>query len=161
MRSLHTATRHQPLCKPPQLKKSPCSKEDPPQPKTNKIIEILQAAQCSQKKKEIWVSTWGRISQLTGKWREVWKILAIYKGPVGRLKIILSESRLVASDSLRPHRLYRSWHSPGQNTGVSSLSLLQGIFPRQGSNPGLLHWRWILYQLSHKGRRRILGITWI
>ena len=31
------------------------------------------------------------------------------------------------------------------------LSLLQGIFPTQGSNPGLLHCRWILYQLSHKG----------
>ena len=37
-----------------------------------------------------------------------------------------------------------------QNTGVS-LSLLQGIFPTQGSNPGLLHCKWILYQLSHKG----------
>ena len=42
-------------------------------------------------------------------------------------------------------------NSPGQNTGVGSLSLLQGIFPIQGSNPGLLHCRQILYQLSHKG----------
>ena len=41
--------------------------------------------------------------------------------------------------------------SPGQNIGVGSLSLLQGIFPTQGSNPGLLHCRRILYQLSHKG----------
>ena len=32
------------------------------------------------------------------------------------------------------------------------LSLLQGIFPTKGSNPGLSHCRWILYQLSHKGR---------
>ena len=40
--------------------------------------------------------------------------------------------------------------SPGQNTGVGSLSLLQGIFPIQGSNPGLLHCRRILYRLSHK-----------
>ena len=38
-----------------------------------------------------------------------------------------------------------------QNTGVSSLSLLQGIFPTRESNPGLWHCRWILYQLSHKG----------
>ena len=38
--------------------------------------------------------------------------------------------------------------SPGQNTGVGGLSLLQGIFPTQGSNPGLPHCRWILYQLS-------------
>ena len=42
------------------------------------------------------------------------------------------------------------------NTGVSSLPLLRGIFPTQGSNPGLLHRGWILYQLSHKGSPRIL-----
>ena len=46
----------------------------------------------------------------------------------------------VMSDSLRPHGLYSPWNSLGQNTGVGSLSLLQGIFPTQGSNPG-----WILY----------------
>ena len=44
-----------------------------------------------------------------------------------------------------------AWNSPGQNTGVGSLSLLQGIFPTQGSNPGLPHCRWILYRMSHKG----------
>ena len=48
------------------------------------------------------------------------------------------------------------WGSPGQNTGVGSLSFPQGIFPTQGLNPGLLHCRWILYQLSHKGSPRIL-----
>ena len=42
------------------------------------------------------------------------------------------------------------WDSPGQNTEVFSPSLLQGIFPNQGLNPGLLHCRKILYQLSHK-----------
>ena len=41
------------------------------------------------------------------------------------------------SDSLWPHGLYSLWNSPGQNTGVGSLSLLQRIFPTQGSNPGL------------------------
>ena len=60
-------------------------------------------------------------------------------------------SRSVMSNSLRPHGLYSPWNSPGQNTGVGSLSLLQGIFPSQGSNPGLLHYKLILYQLSHKG----------
>ena len=59
------------------------------------------------------------------------------------------------SDSLWPHGLCSPWNSPGQNTGVGSLSLLQGIFPTQGSNPGL-HCRWILYQMSHKGSPRIL-----
>ena len=54
------------------------------------------------------------------------------------------------SDSLWPHGLCSPWISPGQNTGVGSLSLLQGIFPTQELNPGLLHCRWILYQLSHR-----------
>ena len=60
------------------------------------------------------------------------------------------------ADSLRPHGLYSPWNSPGQNTGVGRLSLLQGIFPTQGLNPGLLHCRRLLYQLSHKGSLRIL-----
>ena len=38
--------------------------------------------------------------------------------------------------------------SPGKNTGVSCSVLLQGIFPNQGSHPGLPYWKWILYQLS-------------
>ena len=62
-----------------------------------------------------------------------------------------SERWSVVSDSLWPHGLYSPWNSPGQNTGVGSHSLLQGIFPTQGSNPGLPHCRWILYQLSHQG----------
>ena len=67
-----------------------------------------------------------------------------------------NESHSVVSDSLSSHGLYTQWNSLGQNTRVGSLSLLQGIFPTQGSNPGLLHGRWILYQLSHKGSPRIL-----
>ena len=47
-------------------------------------------------------------------------------------------------------------NAPGQNTGVGSLFLLQGIFPTQGLNPGLPLCRWILYQLNHKGSPRIL-----
>ena len=70
-----------------------------------------------------------------------------------------SESCSVLSDSLQPYGLYSPWNSPGQNTGVGSLSLLQGIFPTQGSNPGLPHYRQILYQLSHKGNPRILELV--
>ena len=62
-----------------------------------------------------------------------------------------SEGRSVVSDSLQPHGLYSPWDSPGQNTGVGSLSLLEEIFPTQGSNPGLPLCRQILYQLSHQG----------
>ena len=42
---------------------------------------------------------------------------------------------------LRPHGLYSSWNSLGQNITVGSLSLLQGIFQTWGSNPGLPHYR--------------------
>ena len=45
------------------------------------------------------------------------------------------------SNTLRPHGLYSPGNCPGQNTGVGSLSFLQGIFPTQGLNPGLPHCR--------------------
>ena len=69
---------------------------------------------------------------------------------------IYMKSQSVMSNSLWPHGLYNPWDSPGQNTGVGSLFLLQGIFPTQGLNPGLPHCRQILHQLSHKGSPRIL-----
>ena len=117
----------------------------------------------------------------------------------GSASVPESVSHSVMSNSLRPHGLYSPWHSPGQNTGVDSLSFLQGIFPTQGSNPvqvsriaggslpaeptrkaqdtgvgnlsllqqifltqksncGLLHCRWILYQLSYQGSPQYLRI---
>ena len=65
-------------------------------------------------------------------------------------KVKWSESHSVMSNSLRSHGQYSPWNSLGKNTGVGSLSLLQGIFPNQGLNQGLLHCRGILYQLSHR-----------
>ena len=64
---------------------------------------------------------------------------------------------LVMSDSLQPCRLYPArllcaWHSPGKNTGLGCHFLLQGIFPTQGLNPGLLsllHWQVDSLPLSH------------
>ena len=67
----------------------------------------------------------------------------------------MCESCSVVSNFATP-RLYSLWNSPDWNTGVGSLSLLQGIFPTQGSNPGLPHCGQILYQLSHKGSPRVL-----
>ena len=71
----------------------------------------------------------------------------------------VKESHSVVSDSMTLHGLYSPYiqstrllytcNSPGKNTGVSCQSLLQGIFPNQGSNPGILHHRQILYQLCH------------
>ena len=68
----------------------------------------------------------------------------------------------VMSTSLQPHghcRLPGSFvhsNSPGKNTGMCCHAFLQGIFPTQGSNQGLLSCRWILYHLSHLGSPRIL-----
>ena len=62
-----------------------------------------------------------------------------------------SESCWVVSDSLRPHGLRSPRNSPGQNTGVGILYVLQGIFLTQESNWGLLHCKRILYQLSYQG----------
>ena len=72
--------------------------------------------------------------------------------------VLVCESRSVVSDSLQPHGLYSPWNSPGQNTRVGSLSLLQRIFPTQGSNPGLPRCRQILYQLSYQGN---LMLVWL
>ena len=66
----------------------------------------------------------------------------------------VSVSRSVMPDSLRPHglqptRLLCPWDFPGKDTGVGCHFLLQGIFPTQGSNPGILHCRQIHYWLSY------------
>ena len=73
-------------------------------------------------------------------------------------RILEGESRLVKVKVAQwcpilcdPHGLYSPRNSPGQNTGVGSLSLLQWIFSTQELNWGLLHCRWILYQLSYEG----------
>ena len=69
------------------------------------------------------------------------------------------------SDSLQPHRwqptrLLCPCDSPGKNTEVGCYFLLQRIFPIQGrSNPHLLHWRHILYLLSHLGRLTSLRLS--
>ena len=83
----------------------------------------------SHEKERIWVSS----NEMDGKWK------------------LLSSVRLIASPWI-----YSPWNSPGQNTGMGSLSLLQGIFLTQRSNPGLPPCRQILCWLSHKGSPRIL-----
>ena len=59
--------------------------------------------------------------------------------------------KVISSPTVFSPSLYSPRNSLGQNTGVGSLSLLQGIFLTQRLNPGLLHCRWILYQLSYQG----------
>ena len=74
-------------------------------------------------------------------------------------------SHSVVSDSLRPHRLQPAsllcpWDFPGSSTGVDCHFLLQGIFPNQGSNPGLPHCRQTLYRLSHPPYLFVFGALW-
>ena len=119
-------------------------------------------------KREPFYTVGGNVNWCSRYRRTVWRVLKETKsratiwssnltpGHISRQSE--SESHSVVSDSLWLHGLYSPWNSPGQNTGVGSLTLLQGIliFPTQGSNPGLPHCEWILYQLSHKGSPRIL-----
>ena len=66
---------------------------------------------------------------------ELWENKFLLFKPLGLQYFVMNVK--VASDSLWPHQLYNPWSSPGQNTEVGSLSLLQGLFLIQGSNPGL------------------------
>ena len=71
------------------------------------------------------------------------------------------EVKLLAAKLCRlSARLLYPWDFPGKNTGMDCQALLQGIFPTQESNPGLLHHRHILYCLSHQGSPPLQG-TWI
>ena len=81
-------------------------------------------------------------------------------GTLGLMMCVCAQS-LRVSDSLQlyglqPTRLLCPWNFPGKNIGTGCHFLFQRIFPTQGSNPGLLHCRRIVYQLSHKGSPRIL-----
>ena len=64
---------------------------------------------------------------------------------------LLSRVRLFETPWTVAAGLLCPWNSPGKNTGMGSHSFLQGIFPTQGSNPGFLHCRQILYHLTHQG----------
>ena len=101
-----------------------------------------------------WDNMWENICKVVkqyvmfGEWKLVLRDYGIGKGS----EVKVPHSYL----TLWPHGLYSPWSSPVQNTRVGSLSHLQGNFPTKGSNPGLLHCRWNLYQLSHKESPRIL-----
>ena len=67
------------------------------------------------------------------------------------MHIIIIVFDCLRPQGLQPIRPLCPWDSPGKNTGVGCHFLLQGIFSTQGSNLGLLHCQWVLYQLSHQG----------
>ena len=74
-------------------------------------------------------------------------------------KVTRHKKRHICMESVQLHILYNPWNSSGQNTGLGNCSLSQGIFPTQGSNPGLLHCKGILYQLSYQGRHIYIWLT--
>ena len=79
-------------------------------------------------------------------WQEYWSRLTC--PPPGNLQNPGIEPR---SPTLQTDSLHSEPPEKCKNTGVGSLSLLQGIFPTKESNQGLLHCRWIFYQLSYQG----------
>ena len=85
-----------------------------------------------------------------------WQAGSLPLAPPNKSNTLIVKVAQSCRNSLWPHGLYSPWNSPGQNTGVGSLSLLQGIFPTQGSNPDLPCCRQIFYQLSHQVSPRIL-----
>ena len=85
----------------------------------------------------------------TGKYRGQYKCIFVFNSFCS-----ICESRSFVSDSLHSHGLQPAtmlcpWDSPGKNAGVGFHALLQGIFPIQESNLGLLHCRQIIYCLSY------------
>ena len=75
------------------------------------------------------------------------------KGSVMKMKVLVAQSCLTIDDPICYSPPGSSVHgdSPGKNAGVGCHAPLQGVFPTQGSNPDLLHCRWILYHLSYQG----------
>ena len=98
------------------------------------------------------LSDWTELTEVIGRIGSfLWLQEILWQGNL----VLPSVGHSVISNSLQRHglspsRLLCPWDSPGKNTGISSHSLLQGTFPTQRLNPGLLHCRQILYHLSHQ-----------
>ena len=119
--------------------------------------EAWRAAVHGVSKSQTWLSDWTEL----WIWYEVGVKIRFFSH---KYSLVLVPCMVISSESKKSlshvrlewhHGPYSPWNSPGQNTRVGSRSLLQEIFPTQGLNPGLLHSRQILYQLSHKGNPRL------
>ena len=75
------------------------------------------------------------------------------------LLCLVAQSCLILCNPMDYSWLLCPWDSPGKNTGVDCHAFLQGIIPTQGSSPGLLHCRWILYPLNHHRSPWILKLV--
>ena len=137
--------------------------EGPPSPGASSQMESSRyraAWECNPKTQENsaespecqWPSQLGAVS--------LKKVPGLGKGPLKSpaLLCLVAQSCSTRCDPMDCSLSGSSDHrdSPGKNTAVGCHALLQGIFPTQGSNPGLQHCRRILYILSHKGSPQIL-----
>ena len=118
-----------------------------PTPATTSILGTFPIILGVEKSESREVSQMALMNLFSGQEKKCRSREQTYEHSRGRSKV--SERCSVLSDSLQPHglqppRFLCPWNSPGQNTGVGSPSLLQGIFQTQGSNPGLPHCRRIL-----------------
>ena len=103
--------------------------------------------------------TWRDCLFEKNKWKKKVKITHVLSLTVlwqGRTIFNISERSEKSFSQVQLFATPWTVYSPGQNTGVGSLSLLQGILQTQGLNPGLSCCRWVLYQLIHKGSPRTL-----
>ena len=135
---------------------SPVEADGSPHPLQNSLANIVswKSNQAGGGKHRL--PHWSRLGQQT--------LCTMKKKFIVTVMVILRNKRQsgsVISDSLWPHGLYSPWNSPDQNIGVGCFSLLWGITPTQGLNPGLPHCRQILYQLSQKGNLTLRNASYI
>ena len=123
----------------------------------NKIINKTLRNKSTKERQDLYIENYQtsikEIKEDLNKWKDIH-----INGTLNIVKMVcvcvcvylVAQLYLTLCNGLQPARLLCPWNFPGKNTGVVSHSLLQGIFPTHGSNPGLLHCRQILYCPSHQ-----------
>ena len=120
-----------------------------------KVVQLLEKTVYSEPPGPWgWLGVYWANAEATGSL--FWLVLTLTTASPWKWKLASSRP------TLQPHGLYSSWDSPGQNTGVGSLSLLQQVFLTQESHQGLLHWRQILYQTEnyHESPETLSSVKW-
>ena len=113
--------------------------------------KILERTAISTSRESCWSRDWTQVSCLPSRGFFLTSAMLL-PSPIFKILLCALLSPPVTSNSLQTHglqlaRLLRLWDSPGKNTGVGCHVLLQGIFPTQWSNSGLLHWDFLPAEL--------------
>ena len=95
------------------------------------------------------------MGKIEGRRRRGWQRMRWLDGITNSVDMKVKVKVARSCPTLRPHGPYSPWNSPAQNTGVGSLSLLQGIFPTQGLNLHILHWKADSLLQCHQGSPNI------